>query len=446
MCMGLLCLLGRVAASPPTTAGKVCGSAPYCARTDRKVEPYPATPPNIGPAGSVITDPVFGSRIVRVTDASTNPQRPGAPFFSPASAEQNPWNATSTKFYVADNGGAFWLFDFDPDTLAVRKVGKLKVPWRAMEFSYSQPNLLYGIAGKNAEFQQYDVSSDKLSQIDDASRCVKLQPSDRGQGFAVSADDRRLMTVLGPQQDHNYMVYIYDRDKGCRWYNTQTGEVGGKWGPTGMIPAPYRFGVHDARISKSGEFVEISGGGQGPKYWQVDTTNVVLCANRENQCWGHHAMGYSHLLNSASRAHPLELLVRPLSDLRATRRLIDPMPPLIGWYDYHISWNHVNSQDSTPACFSTYRPGNPTTAGAPLVVSGPWENEIDCVQTDGKASTVWRFAHTYSTGKNGFWSQPRGNISQDGRFFMFTSDWQDQLGLKPAGKQYRTDAFIVELK
>jgi hypothetical protein len=83
------------------------------------------------------------------------------------------------------------------------------------------------------------------------------------QGLSVSADDRRLMTVLGPQQDHNYMVYIYDRDKGCRWYNTQTGEVGGKWGPRGMIPAPYRFGVHDARISKSGEFVEISGGGQG---------------------------------------------------------------------------------------------------------------------------------------------------------------------------------------
>jgi len=400
----------------------------------------------MGPAGSIITDPTFGSRIVRATDSSTNSQRSGMPFFTPASAEQNPWNTNSTKFYVADNVGAYWLFDFDPDTMAVRKVGKVKVPWRNMEFSYGQANLLYGVAPRSYLFQQYDISTDKLTQLDDASRCVTLKAADLATGISVSADDRRLMTVFGPQQDRNYVVYVYDRDKGCRWYNTQSGEIGGKWGPAGTIAATYRFGIHDARISKSGEFVEISGGGKGPIYWQVDTTNVVLCSNREDQCWGHHAMGYSHLLNSPNRSHPLELVIRPLNDFKAVKRLIDPMPPLIGWYDYHISWNHVDFHDNTPACFSTYRPNNPTLPGAPLVVSGPWENEIDCVETDGKASTVWRFAHTYSTGKNGFWSQPRGNISQDGRFFMFTSDWQDQLGLKPAGKQYRTDVFIVELR
>ena len=62
---------------------------------------------------------------------------------------------------------------------------------------------------------------------------------------------------------------------------------------------------------------------------------------------------------------------------------------------------------------------------------------------DGKDSKVWRFAHTYSTAKNGFWSTPRGHVSQDGRFFMFTSDWEDQLGKAPS--KYRTDVFVVEL-
>ncbi|MGA8815062.1 MAG: hypothetical protein WB523_21120, partial [Candidatus Sulfotelmatobacter sp.] len=89
---------------------------------------------------------------------------------------------------------------------------------------------------------------------------------------------------------------------------------------------------------------------------------------------------------------------------------------------------------------------NPDTPGAAPLVTGPWQNEIDCAETDGKASKVWRFAHTYSTARNGFWSTPRGNVSQDGRFFMFTSDWEDQLGKKPNGNQYRTDVFIVELK
>ena len=88
----------------------------------------------------------------------------------------------------------------------------------------------------------------------------------------------------------------------------------------------------------------------------------------------------------------------------------------------------------------------PTPPGAPPLVSGPWENEIDCVETDRKASKVWRFAHTYSTAQNGFWSSPRGNVSQDGRFFMFTSDWEDQLGQAPNNHGYRTDVFIVELR
>ena len=106
----------------------------------------------------------------------------------------------------------------------------------------------------------------------------------------------------------------------------------------------------------------------------------------------------------------------------------------------------MNPEDTNPACFSTYRPDNPDAPATPLKVTGPWENEIDCLEMDGKGSKVWRFAHTFSTAKNGFWSTPRGNVSPDGRFFMFTSDWQDQLGQVPNGKKYRTDAFIVELR
>ena len=433
------------AAAVPASRDKSCGPPSYCARTDRKVEGYSANPPTVGPAGSILTDPTFGSRMVRVTDASTDPERPGVMFFTPASAEQNSWNTNSSRFFVTDNGGALWLFDFDPNTMKPREGGKLKAPWRGAQFSYSLPDILYGVAGRKAIFQQYDAATGKLTDVHDASSCVSLKASDWGSGISVSADDNRFMGVFGPQQDRNYLVYLYDRQKGCRWYNTQTGEIGGKWGPQGTISAPYRFNIHDARISKSGEYVEISGGGKGPTYWQVDTMNVVLCANKEDKCLGHHAMGYEHLVNSFNRNHPLELAVRPLNDLKAVKQLIDP-PPVVGWYDYHISWNASGPQDSNPACFSTYRKGNPNTPGTPLMVSGPWENEIDCVEMDGKASTVWRFAHTYSTAKNGFWSQPRGNVSPDGRFFMFTSDWQDQLGLRPNGKSYRTDVFVVELR
>jgi hypothetical protein len=142
----------------------------------------------------------------------------------------------------------------------------------------------------------------------------------------------------------------------------------------------------------------------------------------------------------------MHVVSRPLNNLEEDPSVIDGLEPYKGqWFDSHFSWNNVDPDDSAPVCFSTYHGANPAAPGtAPLVV-GPWENEIDCAEADRKASKVWRFAHTYSTARNGFWSTPRGNISQDGRFFMFTSDWEDQLG-KGQNDKYRTDVFIVELK
>jgi len=152
------------------------------------------------------------------------------------------------------------------------------------------------------------------------------------------------------------------------------------------------------------------------------------------------------LLNPSEQEHPMDLWIRPLNQLDATSALIKQLPAIQGWYDLHISWNNADANDSNPACLSTYRRDNPNTPGAPPNVIGPWENEILCVETDRKDSKVWRFAHTYSTAQNGFWSSPRGNVSQDGRFYMFTSDWEDQLGRVPGKLLYRTDVFIVELK
>jgi len=44
-----------------------------------------------------------------------------------------------------------------------------------------------------------------------------------------------------------------------------------------------------------------------------------------------------------------------------------------------------------------------------------------------------------------FWDTPRGNVSQDGRFFMFTSNWDSTLGKDQSG-QPRQDVFIVRLE
>ena len=429
------------------SADKSCGPPAYCAHTDKKVEPYLKTPPQIGPAGSIITEPTFDSRILRVSDERTDPKGPGRPLMTPASAEQNSWNATSTAFYIVTIGGRFLLYDFNPVTMAAHPKASPNLPWRGEpQFSFAHPDLLYGVTEGRPEFQQYNLSTGKVSTVNDPSKCLKLGAADGAYDVSVSADDNRFMAVIGPKQDENYIVYIFDREKGCRWYNTRTGEIGGQWGPTGKTPLDDRYGMHNGRISKSGKFVTIArGAGPGPgkwRVWNVETLDVVVCPS---QCSGHRALGYSHVVNSGG-SHPMAWVKRPLDRLDSIAPMLPELSKSPGyWYDSHISWNNANPDDTTPACLSTYRPSNPDSPATPLDTTGPWENEIVCVEMDGKGSKVWRFAHTFSTAKNGFWSTPRGNVSPDGRFFMFTSDWQDQLGKAPSGK-YRTDAFIVELR
>jgi hypothetical protein len=442
-----LWVMSRVDAQAASSADKLCVPPNYCARTDRRIVAYPDTPPSLGPAGSIVKDPNFGSRVVRVTDDKTDAKRRGGSLMTPSSSEQNTWNTSSTAFYVFNSGGGFILYDFDPSTMMAHSLGAPPVNWAGEpQFSYSQTDILYGVDRRNRAFQQYDLSNRRLTTIHKVSDCLKLNALDTGHDVSASADDSRLLAVLGPRQDDNYIVYVFDRGRGCRWYDTQTGEIGGQWGPKGVISIPDRYGVHNSRMSKSGKFVYITRGrGSQGKWlvWEVETTNVVACTSL---CSGHHVMGYSHIVGPSGQSHPFDLVARPLNRLDASSHLITGLQRTGRyWYDHHFSWNNVNLDDTNPVCLSTYRPSNPNTPRTPLAVNGPWENEVVCIEMDGKDSKVWRFAHTYSTAKNGFWSQPRGNVSQDGRFFMFTSDWEDQLGQTPNGK-YRTDVFIIELR
>jgi hypothetical protein len=99
----------------------------------------------------------------------------------------------------------------------------------------------------------------------------------------------------------------------------------------------------------------------------------------------------------------------------------------------------VDVNDSVPVCASTY------LDDADGSITQPFEGEIFCIETDGAASTVWRFAHNRATWYPKYFNtQPLGSISRDGRFFLFTSAWDEQLGTESNGTP-RSDAWIVKL-
>jgi len=58
-----------------------------------------------------------------------------------------------------------------------------------------------------------------------------------------------------------------------------------------------------------------------------------------------------------------------------------------------------------------------------------WRGEIIAASTDPAIPTTWRFCYNYTSGSvynlgTSFWGSSRGNISSDGKWFLFTSDLQ----------------------
>ena len=83
-----------------------------------------------------------------------------------------------------------------------------------------------------------------------------------------------------------------------------------------------------------------------------------------------------------------------------------------------------------------------------LAPPGPltWYGEIIAAATDG-SNTVWRFAHNHNGGLVGFAGQSFAQISNDGRWALFSSYWDGTLGAAAGdfGFSTRIDTFIVEL-
>jgi hypothetical protein len=421
--------------------------ATYNATTSTDVIPYPSTPPIPGPAGSTVTEPEFHVQVLRVTDGGTLGMRfPDWDFVTPGAAMQNTFSVDSRLFYVIGEGMHILVFRFDPAQMRSTFTGldlSRQFGWGDTSFSTVNPHIAYGFAaGMKGRIDRYDFSSRKERTVLNPSSCLTHSGGFRGLDLSVSAGDSRILGVFGPQEDEDPYLVVWDAKQGCRWYDTKTGEIGGNWGPKGLATSSERFGIHQARISLNGEYAVIAGGG-ARHVWDIDTLQVESCA-KEDSCDGHFAIGYNKFVNAPGVRDDMDVVIRPLANLTAPVEVIRTFPGPTEWdADNHWSWNNDDPADTNPVCGSTYLVTNPSTPGAPLMANRAWDNEIICFATTGQ-QTVWRFAHTYSTAHNGFFSTPRGNVSQDGRFYMFSSDWEDDLGKDRSG-HFRTDVFIVPL-
>jgi hypothetical protein len=455
-------------------SGQICGPPAYaCSRTDTDIVQLPGSPPNVGNllgANNIVTDPDFGNPIVRITDANTNPSTvfKNRTYVSAASgsADENLWNVDSTLFVVQDSGSNTYPFTFNPNTLQAARMYVLSFPTTnglklavGADWSRTNPNLLYSYSGTS--ISKYDFTNRTVPPSSQPVYDFTSSPNCLPAGFTVTWQDRGGVsgddTVIGMtfsssgNQGTGVIAVAYKVGSGCSVLNTQTGQVGGDWGTKGTINIPDRWTIHNAKLSKDGNWMVIVSTNclssictLSPYFWQIGTTNVSSCGDGKN-CGGHWTEGYTHWQNNDNSPISNQV-IRAFSEPTITTNLSHVFPPGIDTnLDQHQSWNNADPADSLPFFSTTESTTSPYPA--------PWLDEIIGVAADG-SGTTWRFAHNFITHNSQQFSTDHaiGSVSQDGKFFIFSSDWMGKLGSEQGtatctiGTNCRGDVFVVELR
>jgi hypothetical protein len=426
------------------------------ATTDKRIRKE--TPMAPRPVNVVFHDPDFGSRMVRATDETTDFKHPGSYLRNAATAEANEWSLDARKFYVIGRGGLELAFGFDPSTMAISSLPRavpeqgLQLPLRpGSSFSFVDPDLIYGTTAlAPLTISSYRFSTATIASLIDTTTCGAQPTLIQGKDHSVVSDDdvtlsandnRIAISEGGPKSGEHMFVIVYDKKRGCRWYNTQTGQIGGQWGTRGKASVQTSYLIRHSSISGSGRYVRIQVNYFGFYIWDVATLKVVPCPIHGGpHCGGYGAMGYNSYVNDAGTVDQMNILLRPLGNLPDYRPLVYPLPsPHHFGQTKHYVWNNGYLDDTRPVCASTYNYEGDTS------IDAPYDGEIVCIETDGQASTVWRFAHNRAIWTSPFFNtQPLGNITLDGRYFLFTSGWDGRLGNDSAGSP-RSDVWIVKL-
>jgi hypothetical protein len=432
----------------------------------------------LGPAGSRFNDPTFGSRILRITDENTRPDSPGRSFTVPSAAHQLAWNAASDRFYVRSIDGTIIPYAFDAGTMTAVRIlptttadGGLTI-WSQAEpqFSFVRSNVLYGSRQDPVNdwpiIRQIDFDTLSYTDILNIGEATTIGSGTYAGALSSSATTPETLCVLfGGLQDSHYKVAVFQANPASpdpMILDSQASTITSN-GSTWSTNIPLGVFLHHAWIDQSGRYVMLYTVNQQPvPYYVWDlTTNTITAVSRN--AGGHDATGFGWLINQAcctsTSWDAAQWELRGLSDPGATVDLINPVPAQQEIYlSDHTSWNNATPGTLMPILSSLYRYYDGTFNTAPWRA---WDDEIVAIDTHapGAGAAVWRFAHHRSNVSYDddpsralyFWYVPNAVISPNGRWAIFTSNWEKTLGsavdsdIQPGGR-YRCDVFLVALQ
>jgi hypothetical protein len=360
-------------------------------KTDRGV--YPPLPVKLPEPGETFVDPTFGTRILRVTGPQDGPRNQHAYSYWPS------FNQDNTHFLI-DRSGRPTLYRFDPGELKIlgsRPVFSGRTPdgstpgWEDVIFSGRDPDLLFCHSG--LKLWCYRIRTGEYKLVKDFSK--ELPPGHLHQ-MSKSLDDH---TFGFSRQDPRYKVVGYlvwkrDADQIVLRQDTEN--------------------LDEIQVDKSGRFCVIKTGRQGKGVVEVRLADLGtgkiedLVDNGPDYAPGHSDNGHGTVVGADNWQN--RVTFRQLATPHQLRTVFDLKND---WsQDYHIS---MLADNEDWVLLSFY-------VGNNLPSSGVFRGEIVQVATDGSAR-VRRLAHHRSIVRE-YWDSPRATISRDGRFVLFTSNWE----------------------
>ena len=353
----------------------------------------------------------------------------------------------------------------------------------ACSFSRTNPNYIYGRSSTHGNHQtitRADLSTQPATYtvVVDAEVII---PALVGAGTYLAdiftADDNSLNFMTGGEVgdfSHYVVRYPLDNPGAAQILNTNT---------RASMFKTYGVGpdVHSASPDLSGRFIQMTVSGyQGRSDYQwvwdtlLDTTKEITVSR-----WGHGGLGYGWAVNQDTNSGTWDGLQWTMRDLLAPNGPAPAPRNLIGTVllpveTYIAEHGNLNNNHATsgflPYTAATYRyfdgpynTNNPPTSYQNMSAWRAWDDEIIQVPTDGLGGPVARFAHHRSwvwpeavaerQRPFEFWALPKANVSPDGRWAAFTSNWEHTLDMDAydtddtgtRGNKHRQDLFIVEL-
>ena len=372
-------------------------------KTDFGVYPEPPLQP-LSQAGAKISDPVFGTRILRVTDAADGNTGAGTLYsYYPA------FNINNTYLAVRETIGyaRAKFFRFDAVNFTAGPGFILSSPPAGLQeyglsWSGVSPTLTYGIGGH--KIWEINVATQQATLVKDLS-------SQGAGGY--------LTQMLKSLDDDVFGASIVDGGGNI------VGYVVYKRSTDTILLRKLVGNLDEVQVDKSGRYLLVVYNNGTDEVYDLTTSPPRFVAYLSGSSgFNHHDCGVGTVFSATSGN---ALSYRQL----ATPFTIQQLVP--GYWSYSGQQDHFSMLADTEewAMASRY-----STNGSPAVRA--FDNEIVKVATDG-TNRVQRIAHHRSVVlNNNYNAQPKAAISRDGNLIAFTSNWGNSGG--------RTDVYVVQIE